>query len=65
MLLRNLSHRQGLVNGARGVVERFTGSQQMPVVRFASGQVVTIGREKWTISQGELCSARCAMSAVF
>lgn len=53
MLLRNLSHRQGLVNGARGVVERFAGSQQLPVVRFDNGEVVTVGKEKWTISAGE------------
>ena len=52
MLLRNLSHRQGLVNGARGVVERFAGSQQLPVVRFTNGEVVTVGKEKWTISAG-------------
>ena len=25
---------------------------QLPVVRFASGEVVTIGRERWTISSG-------------
>eukprot|EP00887_Chlorella_sp_A99_P003493 scaffold7.g3493.t1 len=52
MLIKNISHRQGLVNGARGVVERFSKSQQLPVVRFASGEVVTIGREKWTVSSG-------------
>ncbi|GAB4815472.1 hypothetical protein N2152v2_002518 [Parachlorella kessleri] len=52
MLLRNLSHRQGLVNGARGVVERLAGSQQLPVVRFTNGEVVTVGKEKWTISVG-------------
>lgn len=53
MLLKNLSRRQGLVNGARGVVEAFSGSQRLPVVRFANGEVVTLGKEKWTLSAGE------------
>jgi ATP-dependent DNA helicase PIF1 len=52
MLIRNVSHRQGLVNGARGVVERFSEGQGLPVVRFASGRVVTVGRERWTIASG-------------
>jgi hypothetical protein len=54
MLIRNISHRQGLVNGARGVVERFSEGQGLPVVRFASGRVVTVGRERWTIAAGAL-----------
>ena len=37
MLVRNISQGQGLVNGARGVVERFIGSTNiLPVVRFAN-----------------------------
>ena len=53
MLTRNISSRQGLVNGARGVVERFSDSQRLPVVRFASGRVLTLGRERWAVSLGE------------
>ena len=37
MLVRNLSSRRGLVNGARGVVTKFQGStMRLPVVRFAN-----------------------------
>lgn len=37
MLVRNISQGQGLVNGARGVVERFVGSTNiLPAVRFAN-----------------------------
>lgn len=52
MLTRNLSSRQGLVNGARGVVEKFTPSG-LPVVKFArGGESMTIGRERYSIRQG-------------
>lgn len=52
MLTRNLSSRQGLVNGARGVVENFTPSG-LPVVKFARGGAsMTIGRERYSIRQG-------------
>ena len=37
MLTRNANPRRGLVNGARGVVQRFAGTaNRLPVVRFAS-----------------------------
>lgn len=37
MLTRNVSAKRGLVNGARGVLERFVGNTiRLPVVRFAS-----------------------------
>lgn len=37
MLTRNVSAKRGLVNGARGVIERFIGNSiRLPVVRFAS-----------------------------
>ena len=37
LLVRNLSSRRGLVNGARGVVTKFQGStMRLPVVRFAN-----------------------------
>ncbi|CAL8472054.1 g11596 [Coccomyxa elongata] len=53
MLTRNISANKGLVNGARGVVERFVGKTiRLPVVRFASGLEVTVGKEQWTIKSG-------------
>lgn len=37
MLIRTLSVRKGLVNGSRGVVEKFVGGAlKLPVVRFAN-----------------------------
>lgn len=53
MLTRNISPKQGLVNGARGVVERFTPFG-MPVVKFAQGdgKGVVISREQWNIRVG-------------
>lgn len=42
MLTRSISANSGLVNGARGVVERFVGkSIHLPVVRFASVRLPT------------------------
>lgn len=37
MLIRNVSARKGLVNGARGLVESFNGQTlKLPVVRFVN-----------------------------
>ena len=52
MLIRNISSGKGLVNGARGVVQRFAGIRKLPVVRFANGQSVTVSAERWTIATG-------------
>lgn len=35
-----------------GVVVRFVGVSQLPVVRFACGATVTVSRERWTIRTG-------------
>lgn len=53
MLNKNINSRQGLVNGARGVIEKFTPSG-LPVVRFAHhNHTAVIDRECWSISLGE------------
>ncbi|KAK9823557.1 hypothetical protein WJX72_003730 [[Myrmecia] bisecta] len=53
MLLRNISARRGLVNGSRGVVQRFAGGTlKLPVVRFANGEVSTVGKERWSVAAG-------------
>ena len=51
MLVKNLNVGGGLVNGARGMVEKFsTGGN--PVVRFLDGATVEIKREKWSVKGG-------------
>jgi ATP-dependent DNA helicase PIF1 len=54
ILLRNLDCARGLVNGARGVVVGFSESsipelRDMPMVKFLSGEVLTMVRAEWTI----------------
>jgi ATP-dependent DNA helicase PIF1 len=47
MLLKNLNLSNGLVNGARGVVHRF--SDGFPVVKFKNNVELTARPEKWVI----------------
>jgi len=51
MLLKNLNVCGGLVNGARGRVEKFSSGGN-PVVRFLDGAIVEIKREKWSVKGG-------------
>ena len=45
LLVKNICQSLGLVNGTRGVVEKFTGSANiLPVVRFAN---VSLSRFFW------------------
>ncbi|XP_034249290.1 ATP-dependent DNA helicase PIF1-like [Thrips palmi] len=46
MLMKNITLNDGLVNGARGVVVKF--SEGLPVVKFRSGEY-TVKYEKWTV----------------
>ncbi|CAL5220858.1 g2943 [Coccomyxa viridis] len=53
MLTRNVAPGRGLVNGARGIVQRFCGTSiRLPVVLFANGLETTVGKERWTIRSG-------------
>jgi ATP-dependent DNA helicase PIF1 len=49
MLVKNLDISKGLVNGARGVVERFDQSTGEPIVAFFCNQTVRISKETWII----------------
>jgi len=51
MLLKNLNVSSGLVNGARGRVERFS-SDGHAVVRFVGGVTQEIKSDKWTVKGG-------------
>jgi ATP-dependent DNA helicase PIF1 len=49
MLLINLNHDKGLVNGARGVLIGFQGNDEicLPIVKFNSGIIETIQAHTW------------------
>ena len=53
MLTRNLNARQQLVNGARGIVEKFTKCGK-PVVKFANGHEMDVDFERFSIHVGGL-----------
>lgn len=58
ILLRNLDVSEGLCNGSRGIIVRFTKNLRLPEVRFAGGRVRVITPEVWTVKMGDrvVCS---------
>lgn len=59
ILTRNMSASEGLVNGTRGVVLRFIGATQQPLVRFANGVERILRREPWPcVVNGRLIGVR-------
>jgi hypothetical protein len=49
MLVKTVDAPSGLVNGARGLVRRFTPRTGMPVVEFENGVERTLGMERWSV----------------
>jgi ATP-dependent DNA helicase PIF1 len=48
MLLTNKDVEHGLVNGSRGVIERFCdGPEPLPMVKFRNGEVIIIEKASW------------------
>jgi ATP-dependent DNA helicase PIF1 len=48
MLLTNMDVEHGLVNGSRGVIERFCeGPEPFPMVKFRNGEVIIISPASW------------------
>jgi ATP-dependent DNA helicase PIF1 len=49
MLLTNISHERGLVNGARGIVVGFQGEDdvKIPLVKFNTGDIEPIAKHAW------------------
>lgn len=48
MLLTNMDIEHGLVNGSRGIVERFCdGPEPYPMVKFRNGEVIIISPTSW------------------
>jgi ATP-dependent DNA helicase PIF1 len=54
MLVKNLMVREGLINGARGVVLRFDPQSNFPLVRFANGIERTLEPQKFTLESAGL-----------
>jgi ATP-dependent DNA helicase PIF1 len=52
LLLKNIDVTGGLVNGARGVIVRFSKESSCPVVKFANGVTRTICKEHFTVQLG-------------
>ncbi|XP_050436125.1 ATP-dependent DNA helicase PIF1 [Adelges cooleyi] len=48
MLVKNINVSTGLVNGARGVVQKFDKNGS-PIVQFKNGNTVTVKSEKWVV----------------
>jgi ATP-dependent DNA helicase PIF1 len=53
VLIKTISPREGLVNGARGVVVGFSGERKHPLVKFAhGGKEIVVRRETWSVRNG-------------
>ncbi len=52
ILVKTIDAPSGLVNGARGVVSKFTAASRRPVVKFSNGVERTIGLELFGVSLG-------------
>ena len=53
ILLRSISPLEGLVNGSRGVITRFTPESNRPVIKFCDGVERTIGKFQFTQTIGD------------
>lgn len=56
MLLTNIDTKNGLVNGSRGVITKFT-DDELPVVLFRNGRELTIDYHKYEIKDGNFLIA--------
>ncbi len=51
VLTKSIRPKDGLVNGTRGTVTKFSGNiTSLPVVKFTNGLEVVVGRESWGIT---------------
>lgn len=65
ILMKNLRVAQGLCNGSRGVVVKFKPHSRHPVVRFVSGEEVTIAPETFSLSVNLFLFVVCIVLAWF
>mmetsp|Transcript_13205 Transcript_13205/g.43297 ORF Transcript_13205/g.43297 Transcript_13205/m.43297 type:complete len:247 (+) Transcript_13205:284-1024(+) len=62
VLVKTLDSAQGLVNGARGVVIKFTTSSRLPVVRFECGVEHVVRAERFPLVQrGRVVASRAQL----